>query len=443
MIAALIRGSMANRFLVLVATAILAMWGLWAAQRAPLDALPDLSDTQVIIRTQYAGQAPQVVEDQVTYPLSSTMMSVPGAKTVRCYSFFGDSFVYVLVEDGTDLYWARSRVLEYLNQVQGRLPAGASAAIGPDATGVGWIFEYALIDRTGRHDRGQLRAIQDWFLKYELKTVSDVAEVASVGGMVRQYQVVLDPDRLRSYGIPHTRIIDAIRKANQESGGSVVELGEAEYMVRARGYLTQLEDFRNIPMVTNDTGIVVRLGDVARVQVGPETRRGIAELDGEGEVAGGIVVMRSGRNALATIQAVKLKLEQLKPGLPPGVEIVTTYDRSQLIERGVRNLRDRLVEEFIVVAVVCAIFLFHLRSALVAVVALPVGILIAFIVMHYQGVNANIMSLGGIAIAVGAMVDAAVVMIENAHKHLRRSSMPIRRRNSRRSSGCLLLAMPR
>jgi Cu(I)/Ag(I) efflux system membrane protein CusA/SilA len=418
MIAALIRWSMANRFLVLAATAALVLWGLWAVQRIPLDALPDLSDTQVIIRTQYPGQSPQVVEDQVTYPMTSTMMSVPGAKTVRGYSFFGDSFVYVLFEDGTDLYWARSRVLEYLNQVQSRLPPGASAVIGPDATGVGWIFEYALVDRTGQHDLGQLRAIQDWFLKYELKSVPDVAEVASVGGMVRQYQVVLDPDRLRSYAIPHTRIIEAIRKANQEGGGSVVELAEAEYMVRARGYLTKLEDFRSIPIVTTDAGIVVRLGDVARIQMGPETRRGLAELDGEGEVAGGIVVMRTGRNALATIQAVKAKLEQVKPGLPAGVEIITTYDRSQLIERGVRNLRDRLIEEFLVVAAVCALFLFHLRSALVAVVALPVGILTAFIVMRYQGVNANIMSLGGIAIAVGAMVDAAVVMIENAHKHL-------------------------
>ena len=418
MIARIIRWSMANRLLVLLATAMLAAWGLWAVQRMPLDALPDLSDTQVIIRTQYPGQAPQVVEDQVTYPLASTMMSVPGAKTVRGYSSFGDSFVYVLFDDGTDLYWARSRVLEYLNQVQDRLPTGATAAIGPDATGVGWIFEYALVDRTGRHDLGQLRAIQDWFLKYELKSVPDVAEVASVGGMVRQYQVVLDPDRLRSFGITHSRAVDAIRKGNQETGGSVVELGEAEYMVRARGYLTSLEEFRTIPVMTSDAGIVVRLGDIARVQLGPETRRGVAELNGEGEVAGGIIVMRSGRNALATIEAVKAKLEQLKPGLPPGVEVVITYDRSQLIERGVRNLRDRLVEEFVVVALVCALFLWHLRSAFVAVVALPAGILIAFTVMHYQGVNANIMSLGGIAIAVGAMVDAAVVMIENAHKHL-------------------------
>jgi len=417
MIAKLIRWSIANRFIVLVTTAILVAWGLWALQRTPLDALPDLSDTQVIIRTQYPGQAPQIVEDQVTYPLATTMMSVPGAKNVRGYSFFGDSFVYVLFADGTDLYWARSRVLEYLNQVQGRLPRGTSAAIGPDATGVGWIFEYALVDRTGRHDLGQLRALQDWFLKYELKTIPDVAEVASVGGMVRQYQIVLDPNRLRSYNVPHSRVVEAISKANQETGGSVVELAEAEYIVRARGYLTSVADFRSIPILTTETGIVVRLGDVAIVQLGPETRRG-AELNGDGEVAGGIVVMRSNRNALSTIQAVKAKLEQLKPSLPLGVEIVTTYDRSKLIERAVHNLRDRLVEEFIVVALVCAVFLLHLRSAFVAVVALPIGILVAFIVMYYQGVNANIMSLGGIAIAIGAMVDAAVVMIENAHRHL-------------------------
>ncbi|HVE51297.1 MAG TPA: efflux RND transporter permease subunit [Casimicrobiaceae bacterium] len=418
MVAKLIRWSIANRFIVLVVTGIVVAWGIWALQRTPLDALPDLSDTQVIVRTQYPGQAPQIVEDQVTYPLATTMMSVPGAKNVRGYSFFGDSFVYVLFQDGTDLYWARSRVLEYLNQVQGRLPRGATAALGPDATGVGWIFEYALVDRTGQHDLGQLRALQDWFLKYELKSIPDVAEVASVGGMVRQYQIVLDPERLRSYSLPHTRVVAAIQKANQETGGSVVELAEAEYMIRARGYLTGLADFRSIPLITNDAGVVVRLGDVATIQMGPETRRGIAELNGEGEVAGGVVIMRSGRNALSTIAAVKAKLEALKPGLPPGVEVITTYDRSQLIARAVENLRDRLVEEFVVVALVCALFLLHLRSAFVAVVALPIGILAAFIVMYYQGVNANIMSLGGLAIAVGAMVDAAVVMIENAHKHL-------------------------
>src|SRR5262245_14536576 len=412
------RWSLQNRFLVLLMTLALAAWGVWAVQRAPLDALPDLSDVQVIIRTQYPGQAPRIVEDQITYPLTTTMMSVPGAKTVRGYSFFGDSFVYVLFEDGTDLYWARSRVLEYLNQVQGRLPAGVQPAIGPDATGVGWIYEYALVDRSGHHDLSQLRAIQDWFLRYELKSVPNVAEVASLGGFARQYQVVLQPDRLRAYGITHAEVIAAIRGANQESGGSVLELAEAEYVVRATGYLRGLDDFRMIPLRTDAGGAVVRLGDVAHLQIGPDLRRGIAELDGEGEVTGGIIVMRSGKNALATIQAVKAKLGELKSGLPPGVEIVETYDRSGLIERSVTNLTGKLIEEFVVVALVCFAFLFHLRSSFVAIISLPLGILCAFIVMHYQGVNANIMSLGGIAIAIGAMVDAAVVMIENAHKHL-------------------------
>ena len=418
MIANLIRWSIGNRFLVLLATLIVTAWGIWSLARTPLDAIPDLSDVQVIIRTSYPGQAPQIVENQVTYPLTTTMLSVPGAKAVRGYSFFGDSFVYILFEDGTDQYWARSRVLEYLNQVQSRLPPQAKTALGPDATGVGWVYEYALIDRSGNLDLSQLRALQDWFLKYELKTVADVAEVASIGGMVRQYQIVLDPAKMRAYNIPHGKAIDAVRKANQETGGSVMELGEAEYMVRASGYLQTLDDFRKIPLTTTDSGVSVRLGDIARIQIGPEMRRGIAELDGEGEVAGGVIVMRSGKNALATIAAVKTKLENLKSSLPPGVEIVPTYDRSNLIKRAVGNLQEKLVEEFIVVALVCAVFLFHLRSALVAIVTLPIGILAAFIVMYYQGVNANIMSLGGIAIAVGAMVDAAVVMIENAHKHI-------------------------
>ena len=418
MMVKLIRWSIANRFLVLLATLMLSAWGIWSLARTPLDAIPDLSDVQVIIRTTYPGQAPQIVENQVTYPLTTTMLSVPGAKTVRGYSFFGDSFVYILFEDGTDPYWARSRVLEYLNQVQSRLPAQAKAALGPDATGVGWVYEYALVDRTGRMDLSQLRALQDWFLKYELKTVPNVSEVASIGGMVRQYQIVLDPDKMRAFNIPHRKVIDAVQRANQETGGSVLELGEAEYMVRASGYLKTLDDFRKIPLVTTDAGISVRLGDVARVQIGPEMRRGIADLNGEGEVAGGVIIMRSGKNALETIDAVKVKLDKLKAGLPPGVELVTTYDRSNLIKRAVENLQHKLLEEFIVVALVCAIFLFHLRSALVAIVTLPVGILIAFTVMYYQGVNANIMSLGGIAIAVGAMVDAAVVMIENAHKHI-------------------------
>ena len=418
MIARLIRWSIANSFLVLLATAMLCAWGVWTMFRIPLDAIPDLSDVQVIIRTTYPGQAPQIVENQVTYPLATTMLSVPGAKTVRGFSMFGDSFVYILFEDGTDPYWARSRVLEYLNQVQSRLPPQAKTALGPDATGVGWIYEYALIDRSGKMDLSQLRALQDWFLKYELKAVPNVSEVASVGGMVRQYQIVLDPDRLRAFNIPHAKVIDALQKANQETGGSVLELGEAEYMVRASGYLQSLDDFRKIPLMTSDAGVSVRLGDVARMQVGPEMRRGIAELNGEGEVAGGVIVMRSGKNALETIDAVKAKLEKLRPGLPPGVEIVPVYDRSSLIKRAVTNLGQKLIEEFIVVALVCVVFLFHLRSAFVAIVSLPLGVLIAFIVMYYQGVNANIMSLGGIAIAIGAMVDAAVVMIENAHKHI-------------------------
>ena len=418
MIAKLIRWSIVNRFLVLMATVIVTAWGVYSVLKTPVDALPDLSDVQVIIRTPWPGQAPRIVEDQVTYPLTTTMLSVPGAKTVRGYSFFGDSFVYILFEDGTDPYWARSRVLEYLNQVQSRLPAQAKPALGPDATGVGWIYQYALVDRSGRNDLGELRAIQDWFLKYELKALPNVAEVASVGGMVRQYQVVLDPDRLRAYGIPHSRVVSAIQNANRESGGSGIELAEAEYMVRASGYLRTLEDFRSIPLATGKGGVPVMLSDVARVQMGPEMRRGIAELDGEGEVAGGVVIMRAGKNALETISAVKAKLAELKKSLPPGVEIVETYDRSGLIERAIAHLRDKLLEEFLVVAIVCAAFLLHLRSAFVAIVTLPLGVLVAFIVMSYQGVNANIMSLGGIAIAIGAMVDAAVVMIENAHKRL-------------------------
>ncbi|HEX2651370.1 MAG TPA: efflux RND transporter permease subunit [Burkholderiales bacterium] len=418
MIKALIHWSIRNRFLVLMATALIAAWGIYALARTPLDALPDLSDVQVIIRTAYPGQAPRIVEEQVTYPLTTTMMSVPGAKTVRGYSFFGDSFVYVLFEDGTDLYWARSRVLEYLNQVQSRLPALAKPALGPDATGVGWIYQYALVDRSGSHDLGELRALQDWFLKYELKALPNVAEVASVGGMVRQYQVVLDPDRLRAYGIPHARVVAAIQNANRESGGSVVEMAEAEYMVRSNGYLKSLDDFRAIPLASGKGGVPVRLAEVARIQIGPEMRRGVAELDGEGEVAGGVVVMRSGKNALETIRAVKARLAELSPSLPKGVEIVETYDRSGLIERAVRHLRDKLAEEFAAVALVCALFLLHLRSALVAIVTLPLGVLAAFIVMRYQGVNANILSLGGLAIAIGAMVDAAVVMVENAHKAL-------------------------
>ncbi|WP_321963491.1 efflux RND transporter permease subunit [Paraburkholderia sp. J7] len=418
MIARLIRWSIHNRFLVLLATVLVTAWGVYSLKETPLDALPDLSDTQVIIKASYPGKAPQVVEDQVTYPLTTTLLGVPGAKTIRAYSSFGDAFVYVLFDDKTDQYWARSRVLEYLNQVQSRLPPGATVSLGPDATGVGWVYEYALVDRTGQHDLGELRALNDWFLKFELKSVPDVSEVASIGGMVRQYQVVLDPDKLRAYGITQAMVADALGKANQASGGSVVELAESEYMVRSSGYLRSLDDFRNVVLRTNDAGTPVLLGDVARIQIGPEMRRGIAELNGEGEVAGGVIVMRSGKNALTTIGAVKAKLADLKRSLPAGVEVVTTYDRSQLIERAVDNLKDKLIEEFIIVGLVCAVFLFHLRSAFVAILSLPLGVLAAFIVMRYQGVNANLMSLGGIAIAIGAMIDAAIVMIENAHKHL-------------------------
>ncbi len=418
MIARIIRASIEGRVWVLLAAAILAVWGIYSLKATSLDALPDLSDTQVIIRAQYPGKAPQLVEDQVTYPLTTALLSVPGATSVRGYSFFGDSFVYVLFDDKTDLYWARSRVTEYVNQVQNRLPAGVRAELGPDGTGVGWVFEYALVDRSGKNDLSQLRALNDWFLKFELKTVQDVAEVASIGGMVRQYQIVLDPDKLRAFGIPHAKVLESVSKANQESGGSVVEVAETEYMVRSHGYLRSLEDFRNILLSASDAGTPVLLRDVASVRLGPEMRRGIAELNGEGEVAGGVVIMRSGKNALNTITAVKAKLATLQASLPKGVEIITTYDRSKLISASVANLRDKLIEEFIVVAVVCFVFLFHLRSALVAIVSLPLAVLAAFIVMRYQGVNANIMSLGGIAIAVGAATDAALVLIENSHKHL-------------------------
>ncbi|MFC3944449.1 CusA/CzcA family heavy metal efflux RND transporter [Pseudomonas gingeri NCPPB 3146 = LMG 5327] len=418
MIKRLIHWSIGNRFLVLLATLFIVAWGIWSVRNTPLDALPDLSDTQVIIRTSFPGQAPQIVENQVTYPLASTMLSVPGAKTVRGYSFFGDSFVYVIFDDGTDLYWARSRVLEYLNQAQGRLPKGVTSALGPDATGVGWIYQYALVDRSGQHDLAQLRGIQDWFLKYELKTVPNVAEVATIGGMVKEYQVLLDPQKMVAYGITQQQVGEALGNANQEAGGSVLELAEREYMVRATGYLKTLDDFRNIPLKTSATGVPTLLGQVATIQLGPEMRRGVAELDGEGEAVGGVIILRSGKNAHETLEAVKARLADLRSSLPAGVELVTTYDRSQLIDRAIHNLSFKLLEEFGVVALVCLVFLWHLRSSLVAIITLPLGVLMAFIVMRIEGVNANIMSLGGIAIAIGAMVDAAVVMIENAHKHI-------------------------
>jgi len=415
-----IRWSIKNRFLVLLGTLLLTGWGIVSVRQAPLDAIPDLSDVQVIIRTGFPGQSPRVVEEQVTYPITTTMLAVPGARTVRGYSFFGDSYVYVIFEDGTDLYWARSRVLEYLNQAAQDLPAGVQPRLGPDATGVGWVYSYALVDPTGRHDLAQLRSLQDWFLKLELQTVPGVAEVATVGGMVRQYQLVVDPEKLRAYGIPLARLTAAVRAANREVGGSVVELAEAEYMIRTRGYLRGLEDIETIPIEVDARGTPILLRDLARVRIGPEMRRVVADLDGEGEITGGIVVMRYGENALSTILAVKQKLEALRQGLPAGVEILETYDRSELILSAVDNLKEKLIEEFAVVALVCLLFLFHLRSAFVAIVTLPLGVLAAFIVMRYQGINANIMSLGGIAIAIGAMVDAAIVMIENAHKHLER-----------------------
>jgi len=422
-IAGLIRWSISNRILVLIMTVLITAWGLYSVSQTPVDALPDLSDVQVIIKTSFPGQAPQVVEDQVTYPLTTAMLSVPKATTVRGYSFFGDSYVYIIFEDGTDLYWARSRVLEYLSQVSGQLPDNAKPALGPDATGVGWVFEYALVDRTGQHDLAQLRSLQDWFLKYELQTVPGVAEVATIGGMVRQYQVVVEPDKLRAFGIPLSKLKTAIREGNQETGGSVIEMGEAEYMVRASGYLQSVDDLGDIPLGVNAEGTPLVLSDVADIRLGPQMRRGIAELDGEGEVVGGVVVMRWGENALTTIDGVKARLVELQRSLPQGVEIVTTYDRSDLIERAVETLEGKLLEEFLVVALVCAVFLFHLRSSVVVVLSLPVGILVAFIVMKMQGINANIMSLGGIAIAIGAMVDAAIVMIENVHKHIEKEPL--------------------
>ncbi|MDH4018712.1 MAG: efflux RND transporter permease subunit [Xanthomonadales bacterium] len=418
MINAIIRWSLNNRILVLLMSGILVVAGIQAIITTPIDALPDLSDVQVIIKTNYPGQAPQVVEDQVTYPLTTAMLAVPGAVTVRGYSFFGDSFVYVIFEDGTDLYWARSRVLEYLNQVAGDLPPGAKPALGPDATGVGWVYEYALVDRTGTHDLVQLRSIQDWFLRFELQTVPGVAEVATIGGMVQQYQVVIDPDALQAYNFSLAQVRNAIKRGNQEVGGSVVEMGEAEYMVRATGYLTSIADLEKIPLGMNDKGTPVRLKDIADIRMGPQLRRGISELNGEGEVVGAVVVMRFGENARTTIAGVKERLAELQDSLPDGVEVIETYNRSALIDRSVETLNTKLIQEFLVVVLVCILFLFHFRSSLVVIISLPIGIIIAFLVMRFQGLNANIMSLGGIAIAIGAMVDAAIVMIETVHKKM-------------------------
>lgn len=423
MVESIIRWSVSNRFFVLLATLILVGVGIYSLKNTPVDAIPDLSDVQVIIKTSYPGQAPQVVEDQVTYPLTTAMLSVPGAVTVRGYSFFGDSYVYVIFNEETDLYWARSRVLEYLSQVAPSLPENARPQLGPDATGVGWIYLYAIVDHTGKHDISQLRSLQDWFIKYELQTVPGVSEVAAVGGMVKQYQVNVNPEKLRAFDIPLSHIQTAIKRANQEVGASVIEMAEAEYMVRATGYIQSPKDLAQVPLGVNSQGTPLTLGDVADIKLGPQMRRGIAELNGLGETVGGVVVMRFGENAQKTIDGVKAKLDELKQGLPEGVEIVTVYDRSGLIDRAVDNLWHKLLEEFAVVALVCMIFLFHIRSSLVAIVSLPVGILTAFVIMHFQGINANIMSLGGIAIAIGAMIDGAIVMIENMHKHMERTKV--------------------
>jgi Cu(I)/Ag(I) efflux system membrane protein CusA/SilA len=415
---AIIRASLENRAVVLLVAAMLTATGVYSYLRTPVDALPDLSDVQVIVRTTYPGQAPRLVEDQVTYPLTTALLSVPGATAVRGYSFYGDSFVNVLFADGTDPYWARSRVLEYLSQASARLPEGVRPALGPDATGVGWIYQYALVDRSGQHDLAQLRSIQDWFLKFELQALDGVAEVATIGGMVKQYQVVVDPLRLRGFGIPLMMVEQAIRAGNQESGGAVVEMAEAEYMVRVTGYVQSIEDLERIPLMATKDGTPVLLRDVAEVRMGPEMRRGIGELDGEGEAVGGVIIMRNGENARDTIARVVAKLDELGAGLPAGVEVVTTYDRSSLIQRAVDNLNRKLLDEFVVVALVCFVFLFHIRSGLIVVIVTPIAVLAAFIVMRLQGINANIMSLGGIAIAIGTLVDAAIVMTENVHKKL-------------------------
>ena len=418
MINAIISASLRDRFMVLIITVIVALTGLYAYKNAPLDALPDLSDVQVIIFTKFPGQSPQVVEDQVTYPLTTSMLAVPKTKVVRGYSFFGMSFVYIIFEDGADMYWARSRVLESLNYVSGRLPQGVTPTLGPDATGVGWIYEYALVDKTGKHDLAQLRSLQDWYLRYPLQTVNGVAEVASVGGYVKQYQVEVDPNALLRYNIPLNKVKMAIKRSNNDVGGRLVEMAETEYMVRSRGYIQSIDDLNKIPVSVDENGTPVRLKDIARVQIGPELRRGLVDLNGEGEVAGGVVIMRFGENALATIQAVRKKLDELKEGLPEGVEIVPVYDRGDLIERAVDSLNTSLLQELVIVSLVVILFLLHARSAFVAIITLPLGILMAFIVMRFQGLNANIMSLGGIAITIGTMVDGAIVMVENAHSQL-------------------------
>ncbi len=427
MITAIIQWSIHNRFFVLLATLMVVGGGLYSLKNTPVDAIPDLSDVQVIIKTSYPGQAPQVVEDQVTYPLTTAMLSVPSAKTVRGFSFFGDSYVYIIFEDSTDIYWARSRVLEYLSQVIPSLPSAAKPQLGPDATGVGWVYMYALTDPSGKHDLSELRSIQDWFLKYELQTVAGVSEVATVGGMVKQYQVIVDPLKLQALNIPLAHVQMALQRGNQETGASVIEMAEAEYMVRTTGYISSIEDIQNIPIgldvTTDNRSIPILIKDLAQVEVGPQMRRGLADLNGEGETVGGIVVMRFGENAQTTIDGVKAKLESLQNSLPDGVEVTTVYDRSGLIERSIDNLTHKILAEFAVVVLICVAFLFHVRSSLVAIISLPIGVLVAFIVMHMQGINANIMSLGGIAIAIGAMIDGAIVLVENMHKHIEKTPL--------------------
>ena len=418
MIAGLIRWSARNVFLVGFATLFLTFAGLYAVSRVPLDAIPDLSDVQVIIYTEFPGQAPQVVEDQVTYPLTTAMLSVPKSRVVRGFSFFGVSFVYVIFEDGTDLYWARSRVLEYLNSAARRLPAGVAPSLGPDATGVGWVYQYVV--RGAQKNLAELRSIQDWYIRYGIAKAEGVAEVASVGGFVKQYSVVVDPRRLQALGIPLSKVREALRASNMDVGGRTVELAETEFAVRGRGYLKGLADLEQI-VVKSDRGVPVLLKDVARVELTPDERRGITELNGEGEVVSGIVLQRFGENALAVIKNVKARLAEIAPSLPQGVSVEAVYDRSELINRAIATLKKTLIEESLIVALVCVVFLLHVRSALVAIITLPLGVLIAYLCMHLLGLSSNIMSLGGIAIAIGAMVDAAIVMIENAHKHLERA----------------------
>src|SRR5450756_1203004 len=406
-----------NRFLVILATLFITLAGIYAVVKTPLDALPDLSDVQVIIYTEYSGQAPQVVEDQVTYPLTTAMLSVPKSKVVRGFSFFGASFVYVIFEDGTDIYWARSRVLEYLNSAAGRLPKGISPQLGPDATGVGWVYQYAVLSE--KHNLAELRTMQDWYLRYQLTKAHGVAEVASIGGFVQQYQVTVDPVKLRAYNIPLSKVTQVIRDSNRDVGGRVVEMAETEYMVRGKGYLRDISDIENL-VVKAERGTPVLLRDIARIEMGPDERRGLTELNGEGEVVSGIAIARYGQNALDVIANIKAKIAEITPGLPAGVKIETVYDRSELIHRAIDTLKRTLTEESVIVALVCFVFLLHVRSALVAILMLPVGVLIAFSAMHLLGMSSNLMSLGGIAIAIGAMIDAAIVMIENAHKHLER-----------------------